>query len=40
MVLFFLPFVSGGQISILHEIMSPIINTLTNLIAGGGQALA
>jgi hypothetical protein len=33
-----LPFVTSGQISILHEIMSPVINGLTELIAGGGRA--
>jgi Zn-dependent protease len=36
MILLVLPFLSGGSISILHEVMSPIINGLTSLIAGGG----
>jgi Zn-dependent protease len=40
MGLFILPFVTNGQISILHEVMSPVINGLTELIAGGGRALA
>jgi Zn-dependent protease len=39
MLLIVLPFVAPGSISILHEIMSPIINGLTKLIAGGGTAL-
>jgi len=38
MALILLPFVTSGQISILHEIMSPIINGLTRIIAGGGRA--
>jgi Zn-dependent protease len=39
LVLIALPFVSQGQVSILHEFMSPLINGLTELIAGGEQAL-
>jgi Zn-dependent protease len=39
MLLLVLPFVTQGQISILHEFMSPLINGLTGLIAGGGRAL-
>jgi Zn-dependent protease len=38
MALILLPFVTSGQISLLHEIMSPVINGLTELIAGGGRA--
>jgi Zn-dependent protease len=34
MLLIFLPFLTGGQISPLYEIMSPITNTLINLISG------
>jgi len=40
LLLFVLPFVSQGSISILHEVMSPLINGLTELIAGGGKAIA
>jgi Zn-dependent protease len=40
MLLIVLPFVAPGQVSILHEVMSPVINFLTDVIAGGGQALA
>ena len=39
MALILLPFVTSGQISILHQIMSPVINGLTELIAGGGRAI-
>jgi Zn-dependent protease len=39
LLLIAMPFVTAGQISILHEIMSPVINGLTELIAGGGRAL-
>jgi len=39
MLLIVLPFVSRGSISILHKVMSPAINGLTELIAGGGRAL-
>jgi Zn-dependent protease len=39
MILIVLPFVSQGSISILHEVMSPAINGLTELIAGGGRAI-
>jgi Zn-dependent protease len=35
MILLVLPYISGGSISLLHEVMSPIINGLTGLIAGG-----
>jgi Zn-dependent protease len=34
MLLLLLPLVSSGQISILHEVMSPIINALSRLIDG------
>jgi Zn-dependent protease len=34
MVLFLLPFVTRGEVSILHEIMSPFINGLTELLSG------
>jgi Zn-dependent protease len=40
MLLLILPFVTQGSVSILHEFMSPLINGLTDLIAGGGRALA
>jgi Zn-dependent protease len=39
MALILLPFVTQGQISILHQIMSPVINGLTEVIAGGGRAI-
>jgi len=39
MALILLPFVTQGEISILHQIMSPVINGLTELIAGGGRAI-
>jgi Zn-dependent protease len=39
MALILLPFVTSGQISILHQVMSPVINGLTELIAGGGRAI-
>jgi Zn-dependent protease len=35
MLLLILPFVTGGSISILHEIMRPAINGLTELLIGG-----
>ena len=35
MVLIALPFLTGGQVSILGDLMAPVINTLTELIAGG-----
>jgi Zn-dependent protease len=34
MLLLLLPLVSSGQISILHEVMSPIINALSEVISG------
>ncbi len=34
MVLLLLPLVSRGQVSILHEVLSPIINGLSNIIDG------
>ena len=39
MLLLILPFVTQGSVSILHEAMSPVINGLTELIAGGGKAI-
>ena len=39
MLLIVMPFVAPGQVSLLHEVMSPLINLLTDLIAGGGRAL-
>jgi Zn-dependent protease len=39
LLLIALPFVTAGKVSILHEVMSPVINGLTELIAGGGRAL-
>jgi Zn-dependent protease len=39
MLLLVLPIVTRGNISILHDVMSPVINTLTELIAPGGRAL-
>ncbi|HXH21887.1 MAG TPA: site-2 protease family protein [Dehalococcoidia bacterium] len=35
MLLLILPFVSRGQVSVLHEVMSPLINGLTELFSGG-----
>ena len=40
MLLLVLPFVTSGSVNILYEFMSPLINGLTNLIGGGGRALA
>lgn len=40
LLLFLLPLVSQGQISVLHHVLSPLINGLTSLIVGGGEALA
>ncbi len=40
MILLVLPYVSRGEVSLLHEVMSPAINGLTELIAGGGRAVA
>ena len=40
MILLVLPYVSQGSVSILHEVMAPAINGLTNLIAGSGRAIA
>jgi Zn-dependent protease len=40
LMLLILPgFISNGSISILHEVMSPFINGLTEIIAGGGRAI-
>ncbi len=39
LLLIIMPFVTQGSVSILHEVMSPLINGLTELIAGGGRAL-
>jgi Zn-dependent protease len=39
MILIIMPFVTQGQVSILHQVMSPVINGLTKLIAGGGRAI-
>lgn len=39
MLLIVMPFVAPGSISLLHEIMSPLINGLTLLISGGQRAL-
>jgi Zn-dependent protease len=39
MILIVLPFVTQGQVSVLHEVMSPVINGLTEFIAGGGRAI-
>ncbi|HEX5368285.1 MAG TPA: site-2 protease family protein [Dehalococcoidia bacterium] len=39
MLLIVAPFVTQGQISILHEIMSPFINGLTKLIVGQGNVI-
>jgi Zn-dependent protease len=35
MLLLILPFVTNGSVSILHQIMAPAINALTELFAGG-----
>ena len=40
MLLIVLPFLTGGSVSLLHDFMAPLINGLTNLIAGGERALA
>jgi hypothetical protein len=34
LLLFFLPFITGGTLSPLYEIMSPITNALIDLISG------
>ncbi len=34
MLLFILPFATRGEVSILHELMSPLINSLTELFSG------
>jgi Zn-dependent protease len=39
LLLLVLPFVTQGQISVLHAVMSPIINALVKLIAGQGDAI-
>jgi len=39
MLLLVLPFVTQGSVNVLYEFMSPLINGLTELIAGGGRAL-
>lgn len=36
MLLIVMPFVTQGSVSLLHEVMSPVINGLTELIVGGG----
>ena len=36
LVLLVLPIVSGGSVSLLYDVMSPAINTLTELFSGGG----
>jgi Zn-dependent protease len=40
MLLLVLPFVTQGSVNILYEFMSPLINGLTELIGGGGRAIA
>ena len=40
LLLLVLPFVTQGEISVLHAVMSPIINALVKLIAGQGDAIA
>jgi Zn-dependent protease len=39
LLLLVLPFVTQGEISVLHAVMSPIINALVKLIAGQGDAI-
>jgi len=39
MILIVMPFVTQGKVSLLHSIMSPVINGLTTLIAGHGHAI-
>jgi Zn-dependent protease len=39
MLLIVMPFVTQGQISLLHSIMSPFINGLTEIIAGQGDVI-
>ena len=40
LILVAMPFLTGGQFSILYEVMSPVINGLTGLIAGGSRAIS
>jgi hypothetical protein len=39
MLLVVAPFLTGGSISILPKLMSPLINALVSVIVGGGRAL-
>ena len=39
MLLIVMPFVSQGSVSLLHEVMSPALNSLTDLIAGSSRAI-
>jgi len=39
MILIVMPFVTQGKVSLLHSIMSPVINGLTRIIAGHGHAI-
>ncbi|HWO73907.1 MAG TPA: site-2 protease family protein [Dehalococcoidia bacterium] len=39
MILIVMPFVTQGKVSLLHSIMSPVINGLTTIIAGHGHAI-
>ena len=39
MLLVVAPFLTGGSISILPRVMSPVINALVDVIVGGGRAL-
>ena len=36
MILIVLPFVTQGQVSLLHHVMSPLINALVDLVSGAG----
>jgi Zn-dependent protease len=38
LILLVMPFVTQGHVSLLHEVMSPVINGLIDIIAGGGRA--
>jgi Zn-dependent protease len=38
LLLLVMPFVTQGQVSLLHQVMSPVINALLEVIVGGGRA--
>src|SRR5207249_11936926 len=39
MILIVLPFVTQGQVSLLHHVMSPLINALVDLVSGAGRVI-